>query len=120
MAVKPRNYETLYLVRPDLSSEDLTKIQEKLSNSITSNEGEILKSEKWADRDLAYKIKDYSKGAYYILEYSTLPEGATQVEKHLTFHNTEVLRFITVNLADEHQPEKKVSRKPKSQNGGTQ
>ncbi|MGI9553425.1 MAG: 30S ribosomal protein S6, partial [Thermodesulfobacteriota bacterium] len=53
MAIKPKSYETLYLVRPDISSEDLTTIQDKLTKSINSHEGEILKNEKWADRDLA-------------------------------------------------------------------
>ena len=52
MAIKPNSYETLYLVRPDISSEDLTVIQNKLTKSISAGEGEIQKDEKWADRDL--------------------------------------------------------------------
>lgn len=120
MAIKPKKYETLYLVRPDLTSEELSKIQDKLTNSITGNEGEIAKSEKWADRDLAYTIKDYSKGTYHIMEYTTLPAGVIQVEKHLSFHNTEVLRFMTVNLSEEHSTKNEKAQQPQEAEGGTQ
>ena len=105
MALKPRYYETLYLIRPDIKEDDLAKIQDKLTSSINSNEGEILKNEKWADRDLAYPINDYTKGSYYILEYSALPNASKELEKHLSFHNTDVLRFITILNEDGPQPQ---------------
>ncbi|MGI9534103.1 MAG: 30S ribosomal protein S6, partial [Thermodesulfobacteriota bacterium] len=89
------------LVRPDISSEDLTTIQDKLTKSINSHEGEILKNEKWADRDLAYPINDYTKGSYYILEFKALPAASIELEKHLSFHKTEVLRFMTILNEDE-------------------
>ena len=96
MAEKPKSYETLYLVRPDIKDEELSLIQEKLNKSILDNSGTISKSEKWADRDLAYPINDYKKGAYYILLYEALPNAAIEIEKHLQFHKTDVLRFMTV------------------------
>ena len=57
MANKKYN-ETMYIVRPDISEEELTKIQDKIDAAIASNEGEIIKSEKWAERNLAYKINN--------------------------------------------------------------
>ena len=103
MAIKPKSYETLYLVRPDISSEDLTAIQDKLTKSISSNEGEIQKNEKWADRDLAYPINDYTKGSYYIMVYNALPAVVADLEKHLSFHKTDILRFITVLNEEDEQ-----------------
>ena len=50
----PKYYETLYLVRPDLTEEELNKIQERLRGIIANHQGEILKSEKWAERNIAY------------------------------------------------------------------
>ena len=105
MALKPKSYETLYLVRPDISGEELTSIQKKLINSIVSNQGEIQKNEKWADRDLAYSINNYTKGSYHILIYKALPKVVADLEKHLTFNKTDVLRFITV-LNEQKTPPK--------------
>lgn len=96
MATEPIYYETFYLLRPDIKDEELSTIQDKLNKSISSNEGEIVKSDKWAERDLAYTINDYEKGIYYILVYTALPKVVSDIEKHLRFHNNDVLRFITV------------------------
>ena len=42
-------YETLYLIRPDLTEDELGKVQGKLKEAIANNEGEIYKSEKWSE-----------------------------------------------------------------------
>ena len=100
MAIKPKHYETLYLVRPDLSSEDLTTIQDKVTKAIKSGEGEMTRDEKWAERDLAYPINDFTRGTYYIVEFKALPNVIATIEKHLAFHNTDVLRFMTINVEE--------------------
>ena len=99
MAIQPQFYETLYLVRPDINSDDLTVIQEKVTKAINSG-GEIIRDEKWAERDLAYPINDYTRGTYYIVEFKSLPNVIANIEKHLAFHNVDVLRFITVSIED--------------------
>ena len=101
MAVTPNYYETLYVVRPDLKDEDLAKIQQKLLDSISANEGEILRDEKWSERDLAYEIQDHKRGIYYILVFKSLPNGSKDVEKHLQFYKTDVLRFMTMKITEE-------------------
>ena len=101
MAVTPNYYETLYVVRPDLKDEDLTKIQQKLLASISANQGDVLRDEKWAERDLAYEIQDHKRGIYYILVFKALPNASREVEKHLQFYNTDVLRFMTVKITEE-------------------
>ncbi len=101
MAITPNYYETLYTTRPDLKEEDLAKIQQKLLDSISNNEGEIVKAEKWAERELAYEIQDHKRGIYYILVFKALPDASKEVEKHLQFYRTDVLRFITLKITEE-------------------
>ena len=98
MAIQPKYYETLYLVRPDISPDDLTVIQNKVTSTITSANGEISRDEKWAERDLAYPINDYTRGTYYIVEFKALPNVIAGIEKHLAFHNVDVLRFMTISI----------------------
>ena len=100
MAIQPKFYETLYLVRPDINTDDLAIIQEKVTKAINSGEGEISRDEKWAERDLAYPINDYTRGTYYIVEFKSLPSVIANIEKHLAFHNVDVLRFMTVNVEE--------------------
>lgn len=101
MALKPNYYETLYVVRPDLKEEELSKIQSKLPEFINAHEGEIMRSDKWADRELAYEIQDHKRGTYYILVFKALPTAMKEIEKHLRFYNTDVLRFMTVKIEEE-------------------
>lgn len=101
MAITPTYYETLYIIRPDLNEEDLAKIQQKLQDSISNNEGEIIKADKWAEKELAYEIQDHKRGIYYILVFKALPNASKEVEKHLQFYRTDVLRFMTLNITEE-------------------
>ncbi|MCY3986164.1 MAG: 30S ribosomal protein S6, partial [Candidatus Dadabacteria bacterium] len=82
MAIEPSKYETLYLVRPDISPEDLLTIQNRVEQSVTANSGKIIKSEKWAERDLAYRIDNYTRGIYYIVVYEAEPKAVTDIERY--------------------------------------
>jgi len=111
-------YETLYLTRPDISEDELSKVQKRLDDTISNHEGEIIKSEKWDERDLAYTIGDYTKGVYYILVYKSLSSVVKEIEKNLRFFNTDVLRFITLNIQDEMALREQASTQEQTDNGG--
>ncbi len=111
-------YETLYLTRPDISEDELSKVQKRLDDTISNHEGEIIKSEKWDERDLAYTIGDYTKGVYYILVYKSLSSVVKEIEKNLRFFNTDVLRFITLNIQEEMALREQVSTQEQTDNGG--
>ncbi|MEE9252911.1 MAG: 30S ribosomal protein S18 [Thermodesulfobacteriota bacterium] len=99
--VEPKYYETLYVTRPDIGEDELNKTRDKLKAAIGKCEGEIVKSEKWAERKLSYSIDNYSEGVYYIMIYKALPGVVGEMEKVLTGPMADVLRFITVAIDQE-------------------
>ncbi len=103
MAIEPRKYETLYLVRPDISPEDLLTIQNRVEQSVAGNGGEMIKAEKWAERDLAYRIENYTRGTYYIAVYAAEPKAVTDIERYFNLSKNNVLRFMTVTYIEEEQ-----------------
>lgn len=103
MAIEPSKYETLYLVRPDISPEDLLTIQNRVEQSVAGNGGEMIKSEKWAERDLAYRIENYTRGTYYIAVYAAEPKAVTDIERYFNLSKNNVLRFMTVKYIEEEQ-----------------
>ncbi len=113
-----RYYETLYLTRPDLTEEELAKVQNRLHETISRHDGEILKSEKWKERDLAYRIGDHKRGIYYLLVYKSMPSAVNEMEKNLRFFNTDVLRFITLNIEEDEASPATESSSTNSENGG--
>jgi len=103
MAIEPSKYETLYLVRPDISPDDLLTIQNRVEQSVAGNGGEMIKSEKWAERDLAYRIENYTRGTYYIAVYAADPKAVTDIERYFNLSKNNVLRFMTVKYIEEEQ-----------------
>ncbi len=111
MTDKLRFYETLYLVRPDIGSDELGVIRDKIAGALKENSGQTIRDEKWDERALAYEIEGYRRGLYHILTYKALPGVVAAVEKHLGFHKSEVMRFITVSV-DEDQAHGREPEKP--------
>ncbi|MXW22850.1 MAG: 30S ribosomal protein S6 [Candidatus Dadabacteria bacterium] len=117
MAIEPTKYETLYLVRPDISPEDLLTIQDRVEQSVAANGGEIIKSEKWAERDLAYRIDNYTRGTYYITVYASEPGAVTDIERYFNLSKNNVLRFMTVKYIEEQKPAGAVMSAPPQASG---
>ncbi len=104
MAIEPTKYETLYLVRPDISPEDLLTIQNRVEQSVAGNSGEMIRFEKWAERDLAYRIENYTRGTYYIAVYAADSGAVTDIERYFNLSKNNVLRFMTVKYLEEQKP----------------
>ncbi len=93
-----------------MESGALSVIQGKVDAALKENDGETIRNEKWDERDLAYEIEGYRRGTYHILTYRALPPVVRELEKHLGFHKSEVMRFITVSVDEDQargiEPEK--------------
>ena len=91
------NYETLYILKPDLEEEKKDALVAKFSEIITSNGGTVTKTDEWGKRRLAYPI-NYINDGYYVLTYfsadSQLP---AELERNFKISD-DVIRYIVVNL----------------------
>ncbi|TYB32150.1 MAG: 30S ribosomal protein S6 [Candidatus Mcinerneyibacterium aminivorans] len=65
-----RKYETVFLKRPALDSEKRESIIEKIKDIITENGGEILETDDWGKKTLAYEIENETEAYYYLIEFS--------------------------------------------------
>ena len=117
MAIEPTKYETLYLLRPDISPEDLLTIQNRVEQSVAGNGGEMIKFEKWAERDLAYRIENYTRGTYYIAVYAADSGAVTDIERYFNLSKNNVLRFMTVKYIEEQKPADAVAGSPPQASG---
>ena len=117
MAIEPTKYETLYLVRPDISPEDLLTIQNRVEQSVAGNGGEMIKFEKWAERDLAYRIENYTRGTYYIAVYAADSGAVTDIERYFNLSKNNVLRFMTVKYIEDQKPADAVVSSPPQASG---
>ncbi len=60
-------YESIIIIRQDISSADVDKIADDFVKIIKDHKGNVLKTEYWGLRMLAYEIKNNKKGHYYFM-----------------------------------------------------
>jgi len=93
-------YETTFITRPELSDDGLKSLHERLTQVVSSYQGEMVLSEDWGKRKLAYPISKESRGHYTYLVYTGKGDIVHEIERNLRLHD-HVLRFLTVNLEKE-------------------
>jgi len=97
-------YETIYVARPDLTDDVMTKLNERYEAVVTGNAGAILVSEDWGKRKLAYPINKHARGHYIYLNYCGPASLVAEVERNLGLED-QLLRFLTVKIEDDVEVE---------------
>lgn len=90
-------YETVFIARQDLSDAQVKDITESCEKIIKDGEGQVIKTENWGLRTLAYRIKKNRKGHYVLIESDTPAPALHEVERTLRL-NEDILRYMTIRL----------------------
>lgn len=90
-----RDYELMLVVHPDLDETALADIVKRVSTWITETGGEVVKTDMWGKRQLAYPIRKLKQGQYVLLHTQLAPEQCVKVERNLRFLEP-VMRFMLV------------------------
>lgn len=100
---RERHYELTYLVSPSLTSDELSKLREKVKAIITKYKGEVLEVIDWGRKTLEYPIKHEGKTyneAVYTHSVIMLPStDVTGFDRDMRL-NTSVIRHLLV-IAEE-------------------
>jgi len=99
-----REYETIFIMRPDISDVDADRITERMRGVIDAHEGKIIQIDNWGKRRLAYEIAKHQKGIYVYWRFIGNTELVLELERNLRMIEP-VLRFLTVKLEDGVNPE---------------
>ena len=88
------NYETVFILTPDLSDVQMKEAVDKFADMITTEGGEIVNREEWGMRKLAYPIQKKSTGYYVLLEFKADPSFINTLEVNYR-RDDRVIRFLT-------------------------
>ncbi len=103
------NYETVFILTPVLSDEQMKEAVEKFKDVLKQNNAEIVNEEMWGLRKLAYPIQKKSTGFYTLIEFNGEPTIVKRLET--AFRRDErVLRFLTFRL-DKYAEEYAIKRR---------
>ena len=90
-------YETVFILTPVLSDEQMKETVAKFTKLLTDNGAEILNEEAWGLKKMAYAIEKKSTGFYCLVEFKAEPSVVNTLEVGYR-RDEKVIRFMTVKL----------------------
>ncbi len=88
-------YEIMFIVKPDVEEEARNTVIETLKGILSTDNGTIDNINEWGLRDLAYEVKDYTKGYYVVVDTTTSPANINEFDR-IAKINGAVLRHLTL------------------------
>ena len=108
IAGRKREYETIYILRPDITHEAVGLVNTKIRGVIEAGGGSLLKVENWGKRRLAYEVKKQMKGMYLFFSYLGTAGLVEEVERNLRLTDS-VIRTYSVKVAENVDPATRTS-----------
>ncbi|HEX3597702.1 MAG TPA: 30S ribosomal protein S6 [Polyangiaceae bacterium] len=98
--LRDREYETIFILRSDVSKESSESISTRLTDVVGREGGKLTRIESWGRRRLAYPVGKQKRGVYMYLKYIGRGGLVSEVERNLRLLD-DVLKYQTVKLNDE-------------------
>lgn len=90
-----RQYELMVILDPEVEERTVAPTLEKLLKVITTDGGTVENTDIWGRRRMAYEIDKRSEGIYAVIEFTSTPATAKELERQLGL-NEGVLRTKTL------------------------
>jgi small subunit ribosomal protein S6 len=94
-------YECMFLLDTNKVAGDIPAAGKQLQELLERNQAEILASRPWDDRKLAYPIKTYKKGLYYLTFFRTEGKNLAKIEHDISL-NEMVIRSLMLYVDPKH------------------
>lgn len=92
-----RLYETTFIVNAALEDDDIETIVQRVTDYVENHGGNIIDTNKWGRRRLAYPIKKKFNGYYVYMAYDITPEMLPLLERFFVLDEN-ILRHLTAHL----------------------
>jgi small subunit ribosomal protein S6 len=90
-----KGYETIVIMHPDLSEEQVTGAIAAMSQLIADNGGTLTKAENWGLKRIAYRVKKQTRGHILYFLYAGDRKTLNELERNIRI-NEVALRYMTV------------------------
>lgn len=87
------HYEGMFVLKPDLDKDRLDKVLSQIQEIIEKNKGSQDEIKEWGKQRLAYSIKKYKEGVYYLINFHLDPDTISKIRKSFGL-NESILRLL--------------------------
>lgn len=95
-----RKYEIMFIARPTLSEEEKKSVVEKFKNILTDNKASITDAKDMGQRELAYEIKDFKSGFYYVVNLEANDDEAIKEFDRQAKNTQDIVRHLITKIED--------------------
>ncbi len=104
-----RTYELMFIVRPDMTDEDLDKLISTLQSAVPGTGGTVKSVEKMGKRRLAYAVRRFYDGIYVLMVVEGGGPVIHELERRLRVTEP-VIKFLTVRIDEEQKRLDKIKK----------
>jgi small subunit ribosomal protein S6 len=93
------DYELVAIISPEADEDEVSKIVDRLTQSINSRGGVVGEIKNWGKRKLAYPVKKFVEADYILARFKLMPKLIRELESEIgTFGD--ILRYLVVKVGD--------------------
>jgi len=95
-----RLYELIYIVSPDATEQAIAELHTQVDAIVTRLNGELVKTENWGRRRLAYRIGKHREGTYVLEVFNGTGELTKELDRRLKVTDS-VIRHLLVRVDED-------------------
>jgi small subunit ribosomal protein S6 len=95
-----RNYEIIFIVRPDVTEEDVDKLIAQMEGVVAGTGGKLENVEKLGRRRLAYRVRKQREGFYVLFRLQGSGDTVKEFERRLKVIDT-VIKYLSVRIDED-------------------
>jgi small subunit ribosomal protein S6 len=93
------DYELVAIISPEVDEDAVSKIVEKVTQSINSRGGAVEEIKNWEKRKLAYPVKKFMEADYILARFKLMPKLIRELESEIGTIG-DILRYLVVKVGD--------------------
>ncbi len=95
-----RHYEIMFIVRPTLGEDEVKKVVKDFSDIIKKNGSKVTDEQAMGQKELAYEIKDFKSGYYYVFQVEGKDDKGIKEFDRLALINKDIIRHLITKVED--------------------
>ncbi len=92
-------YEMMFIVRPDMEEAEIKKAADNMKKVLTDAKAKIVEEKAMGQRELAYEIRKFNTGYYYLFIVETTKEVEQEFNRVARI-NENIIRHIIVKVEE--------------------
>ena len=93
-----KKYEIMFIVKPTLGEDEVKKVSENFKNILTNNGANVTEVKELGQKELAYEIKKFKSGYYFVFELEAEDDKAIKEFDRLGLISSDMIRHLITKI----------------------